>query len=118
MYERTNTCAHTSRPLLGQFENFTLWLSLAPPRTHTRTHARTPQELRPLLAENADELLREAAEAVPFAPGYRGSRRKKRERERLRVVRVRWVCLELHLATAVWPCVGLVGGWVGGWVGA
>lgn len=47
------------------------------------------QELRPLLAENAEELLREAAEAVPFAPGYRGSRRKKRERERLRVVRVR-----------------------------
>lgn len=46
------------------------------------------QELRPLLAENAEALLQEAAEAIPFAPGYRGSRHKKRERERLRVVRV------------------------------
>lgn len=46
------------------------------------------QELRPLLAENAEALLQEAAEAIPFAPGYRGTRRKKRQRERLRVVRV------------------------------
>lgn len=46
------------------------------------------QELRPLMAENAEELLQEAADAIPFAPGTRGSRRKKRNRERLRVVRV------------------------------
>jgi len=40
------------------------------------------------MAENAEELLQEAADAIPFAPGTRGSRRKKRHRERLRVVRV------------------------------
>lgn len=40
------------------------------------------------MAENAEELLQEAADAIPFAPGTRGSRRKKRHSERLRVVRV------------------------------
>jgi len=40
------------------------------------------------MAENAEELLQEAADAIPFAPGTRGSRRKKRNRERQRVVRV------------------------------
>jgi hypothetical protein len=35
-----------------------------------------------------EELLREAEEAIPPAAGYRGSRRKKRQRERFKVIRV------------------------------
>lgn len=46
------------------------------------------QELRPKIAENAEQLLKEAEEAIPPAAGYRGAKRKKQQRLRWAIIRV------------------------------
>jgi hypothetical protein len=65
------------------------------------------QDLRPQMAENAEELLRQADEAMPTPGGPRGSRRKKRELLKLKVIRVSYVCLRFMCLSAdpvVTPC--------------